>query len=103
MIIDSTDYIQHYGVKGMRWGVRRAPSASSKLSTNSKTNGKPTAASKLSTNDKTARGKAFAESEAKKAQESLLTPKNIAKTTAIFVGLSLARRFVTEYVKIQYG
>lgn len=34
------DFIEHFGVKGMRWGVRRDRSAADKLSTNAKTNGK---------------------------------------------------------------
>lgn len=34
------DFIEHYGTKGMRWGVRNDRSAASKLSTNAKTNGK---------------------------------------------------------------
>lgn len=36
------DFIEHFGTKGMKWGVRkdRSGSAASKLSTNAKTNGK---------------------------------------------------------------
>lgn len=46
--------IEHYGVLGMKWGVRKdRSSAASKLSTNSRTNKKPTAADKLSTNSRT--------------------------------------------------
>lgn len=34
------DFIEHFGVKGMKWGVRNDRSAGSKLSTNARTNGK---------------------------------------------------------------
>ena len=34
------EFLEHFGVKGMRWGVRKDRSAASKLSTNAKTNGK---------------------------------------------------------------
>lgn len=34
------DFIEHFGTKGMKWGVRKDRSAASKLSTNAKTNGK---------------------------------------------------------------
>jgi hypothetical protein len=34
------DFLEHYGVKGMKWGVRRNRSAASKLSTNARTNNK---------------------------------------------------------------
>jgi hypothetical protein len=34
------DFIEHFGVKGMKWGVRNDKSAASKLSTNARTNGK---------------------------------------------------------------
>lgn len=34
------DLIEHYGTKGMRWGVRNSNSAATKLSTNARTNGK---------------------------------------------------------------
>lgn len=34
------DFIEHYGVRGMKWGVRKDRSAASALSTNARTNGK---------------------------------------------------------------
>lgn len=34
------EFLEHFGVKGMRWGVRKDRTAASKLSTNSRTNGK---------------------------------------------------------------
>ena len=34
------DLIEHFGTKGMKWGVRNSKSAATKLSTNARTNGK---------------------------------------------------------------
>ena len=40
MTDQTQEFIEHFGVKGMRWGVRKDKSAASKLSTNARTNGK---------------------------------------------------------------
>lgn len=98
MIIDYDAYIQHYGVKGMRWGVRRDRDSKSKSSSD-------TSVSKADARKKTEEGKKFAEGIAAKDKtiKSLgMTRKELAVSLAFVVAFGAVKRAAIRYVRENY-
>lgn len=77
------DFLEHYGVRGMKWGVRKDRSAASKLSTNAKTNGKD-AYPGLSTKNSGHAGDKLSSTKASKPKSNKLRTKALDTITAGF-------------------
>lgn len=90
----NSDYIQHYGILGMRWGIRRFQDKSGRLTSAGKkrydddpSNGKPGSSSKTTKTDKEV-GDSFV--ERKLGIKLSDTQKKVLKTGAIIAGVAIA-------------
>lgn len=90
----NSDYIQHYGILGMKWGIRRFQDKSGRLTAAGKkrydddpSNGKPGSSSKTSKTEKEV-GDSFV--ERKLGIKLSDTQKKVLKTGAIIAGVAIA-------------
>lgn len=90
----NSDYIQHYGILGMRWGIRRFQDKSGRLTSAGKkrydddpSNGKPGSSSKTTKTEKEV-GDSFV--ERKLGIKLSDTQKKVLKTGAIIAGVAIA-------------
>ena len=87
------DYLMHYGVKGMKWGVRKSQSGST---TGNKTSSKQTSANKKTTAGQKI-GKAVVKRVEKSREKAEARKKSYEKTTDWFGVGGAAMRSYSEY------